>query len=46
VQVFLEAGQQPIVLEQCIITAQVGVKLVIGLLEDLPSLGTTILQLL
>lgn len=46
VQVLLEAGEQPVVLEQCIVTTQVGVKLVIGLLEDLPSPGAAIFQLL
>lgn len=45
-QVLLEAGQQPIVLEQSIVTAQVGIKLVVGLLEDLARPGAAILQLL
>lgn len=46
VQVLLEAGEQPVVLEQCVVTTQVGVKLVIGLPEDLPSPGAAVFQLL
>ena len=42
VQVLLEAGEQPIVFEQSVIAAHVGVKLVIGLLEDLPNTGAAI----
>lgn len=46
VQVLLEAGEQPVVLEQRVITAHVCVKFVVGLLEDLPSPGAAIFQLL
>lgn len=46
VQVLLEAGEQPVVFEQSVIAAHVGIKLVIGLLEDLPSTGAAIFQLL
>lgn len=46
VQVLLEAGEQPIVFEQRVVAAHVGVKLVIGLLEDLPNTGAAIFQLL
>lgn len=46
VQVLLEAGEQPIVLEQRVVTAHVGVKLVVGLLEDLPNTGAAVFQLL
>lgn len=42
VQVLLEAGEQPIVFKQGVITAHVGIKLVIGLLEDLPHSGAAI----
>lgn len=46
VQVLLEAGEQPVVLKQRVITAQVCVKFVVGLLEDLSCPGAAILQLL
>ena len=46
VQVLPEAGEQTVVLEQRVVTAHVCVKFVIGLLEDLPSPGGNIFQLL
>ena len=46
VQVLPEAGEQTVVLEQRVVTAHVRVKFVIGLLEDLPSPGGAIFQLL
>lgn len=46
VQVLLEAGEQPVVLEQRVVTAQVCVELVVGLPEDLASPGAAIFQLL
>ena len=46
VQVLPEAGEQTVVLEQRVVTAHVCVKFVIGLLEDLPSPGGAVFQLL
>lgn len=45
-QVLLEAGEQPIVLEQRVVAAQVCVKLVVGLLQDRPGPGAAVFQLL
>lgn len=42
VQVLLEAGEQPVVLEQCVVAAQACVKLVIRWLQDLPSPGAAV----